>query len=202
MVGGVAGGEYRGEAGDGIAIAQGVVGAELGAGIDLGRMDWGAGGGAERIGGAVVVAMGVADDDAADAAGARGGDGFDMGGAVRAGIEHDEAALAILDEVGVGAVIGHDAGVGRHQTGDAGQDGERHETGRLVFDQERHAASLLRPGRMVARSGVGVEGSARWQGGRRRPRGSCSARSWCATYGRWPSRRSRGPLPDCGNCGR
>ncbi len=64
-----------------------------------------------------------------------------MCGAVGAGIEHGEAAGGV-DQVGVGAVIGHRAWIGRDDAGNAGQDGMHGATGGFGFGQEGHCGSF------------------------------------------------------------
>ena len=68
-----------------------------------------------------MIGMAVAEQDRRDAALGRLDDGLDMARIVRPGIE-DDHPLCRLDQVGVGTVIGHQAGIGRKDAPDAWRD--------------------------------------------------------------------------------
>ena len=88
-----------------------------------------------------MVVVGVADQDQFQLAVDGVQDVLHMLRAVRTGVEHGEAA-GRLDQVGVGAVIGHRAGIGGDDAGDAGQDGMHGAADGLGFGQEGHCGSF------------------------------------------------------------
>ena len=75
-----------------------------------------------------MVAVGVADEDVRDAAGAGLKDGGEVSVVVGAGVEQGERAAGLggFDEPGVGAVIGHRSRVRRDDAAYAGLHEERH----------------------------------------------------------------------------
>ncbi len=82
--------------------------------------------------------MSVREQDQIDLAAGRGKDRGDVGGVVRARIEHHQS-LAALDQVGVGAVIGHRPGVFGDDAADAGQHRQRRAPLGFGLGQEGHA---------------------------------------------------------------
>ena len=119
------------------AVVKGDIGREAGGGGLMPGVDRGAGCGAEGGGGAEVVVMRVAEQDGGDWRAGGFQHGGDVGGVIGSGVQHCDAAGGV-DEIGVGAPVGHDAGVvGDHAT-DAGDDGQRGAAGRFGLGQEAH----------------------------------------------------------------
>ena len=137
MVGGVAGRVQGGQAVEAFSLADrqvrdqhvlGSCGGEGGRGRTAGP--------AEGVGCARVVLVAVGDRDGGDLSGG-GEDGGDVLGEVGAGIE-DESAAGRVDQVGVGAVIGHQPRIGGDDPPDAGEHSDGHVADRLGFGEEGH----------------------------------------------------------------
>jgi hypothetical protein len=140
VIGGVAGGEDGGEAGDFVAVVELVRDSNVFPGAVLIGVNLRARGLRQLVERAVMIGMGMGEEDAGDRRFAGGGEdvGY-MRVVVRAGID-DGQAVGAVDEIGVGAVIGHHARIVGDDTANAGKHREGNSAGRFRFGQEGHAA--------------------------------------------------------------
>lgn len=133
VVGGVARRVYGGEAGECGIVVQRHIRMVAGPPRDMERMDRRAGGGLERRGRPHMVVMGMGENDARDILIAGGFENIRyMLVVIRAGI-NDGDTVGAIDEIAVGAMIRHDAGVLRDDPANAWKDGQENTALRLWF---------------------------------------------------------------------
>ena len=147
MVGGVARREQGAEAGDRIPVAKRMIGREGAGGARRPAVDRRAGRRLQRGGGADVIGMGMAHQNAPDASLTRRYDGRDMARVIGARIDDGDAALVIvIDQPGVGAMIGHLTGIAGDDTANPRHDRQRDAARRFDFLQEGHGSSCAHAG--------------------------------------------------------